>query len=177
MPPGVVVPPDDHARAAGAIRMKLNDAVFGAVLLLLGIVILVHVQSFPRIPGQQYGPALFPGVTAAGLVVCGILLIVGGIRARGTAPWFAASDWTRSPRHALAFLAILGGAVAYMLWADDLGFLLLAPLVLFAWFIALHVRPATAALFAVVATAVIWYAFYKLLRVPLPWGLLKAWSF
>ena len=30
---------------------------------------------------------------------------------------------------------------------------------------------------ALVTTAVIWYAFYKLLRVPLPWGLLKAWSF
>jgi putative tricarboxylic transport membrane protein len=157
--------------------MKLNDAVFGVVLLLLGIVILVHVQSFPRIPGQQYGPALFPGVAAAGLVACGILLIVGGIRSRGTDPWFVASDWTRSPRHALAFLTILGGAVAYILWADDLGFLLLAPLILFAWLIALHVRPASAALFAIVVTAVIWYAFYKLLRVPLPWGLLKAWAF
>jgi putative tricarboxylic transport membrane protein len=176
MPPGAVVPRDGGARPA-AIRMKLNDAIFGVALLLLGIVVLVHVQSFPRIPGQQYGPALFPGVAAAGLVACGVMLIVGGIRSRGTDPWFAASDWTRSPRHALAFLTIIGGTVAYILWADDLGFLLLAPLVLFAWLIALHVRPAPAALFAIVVTAVIWYAFYKLLRVPLPWGLLKAWSF
>ena len=38
--------------------MKLNDAVFGAVLLLLGVVVLVHVQSFPPIPGQKYGPAI-----------------------------------------------------------------------------------------------------------------------
>ena len=41
--------------------MKLNDAVCGALLLLLGAVVLVHVQGFPKIPGQQYGPALFPG--------------------------------------------------------------------------------------------------------------------
>jgi len=49
------------------------------------------------------------------------------------------------------------------------GFLLLAPLILFAWFASLHVRPGPAALFAIVVTAAIWYAFYKLLRVPLPW--------
>ena len=39
------------------------------------------------------------------------------------------------------------------------------------------VRPATAALVAVVATLVIWYAFYKLLRVPLPWGVLTKFAF
>ena len=41
--------------------MKLNDAVWGALLLLLAATILVHVQSFGKIPGQQYGPAIFPG--------------------------------------------------------------------------------------------------------------------
>ena len=41
--------------------MKLNDAVWGALLALLGAAIVVHVQSFPRIPGQNVGPALFPG--------------------------------------------------------------------------------------------------------------------
>jgi len=30
---------------------------------------------------------------------------------------------------------------------------------------------------AVIATLVIWYAFYKLLRVPLPWGVLTGVAF
>ena len=30
---------------------------------------------------------------------------------------------------------------------------------------------------AVIATLVIWYAFYKLLRVPLPWGVLTGFAF
>ena len=47
--------------------MKISDAVFGAVFVLLGVVVVVHVQGFPRIPGQQVGPALFPGLVAAGL--------------------------------------------------------------------------------------------------------------
>jgi putative tricarboxylic transport membrane protein len=38
-------------------------------------------------------------------------------------------------------------------------------------------RPGRALVVAVVATLVIWYVFYKLLRVPLPWGVLKAYAF
>ena len=62
--------------------MKLNDAVFGAIFLLLGIVVLVHVQAFAKIPGQPVGPALFPGIVSAALAVCGVLLIVSGVRRR-----------------------------------------------------------------------------------------------
>ena len=47
--------------------MKINDAVFGAILLLLGAAVLVTVQSFPRIPGQNVGPGLFPGLIGAGM--------------------------------------------------------------------------------------------------------------
>ena len=38
-------------------------------------------------------------------------------------------------------------------------------------------RPALAVTVAVVASLVIWFAFYKLLRVPLPWGVLKSYAF
>jgi putative tricarboxylic transport membrane protein len=33
--------------------VKINDAIFGAVLLALGLALLWHVQSFPKIPGQN----------------------------------------------------------------------------------------------------------------------------
>ena len=157
--------------------MKINDAVFGVVLLALGIVVLTQVQSFPRIPGQQVGPALFPGVVAAGLAICGALLIASGIRRRAVEPWFRVPDWVGSGQHLVAFAAIIAGVVAYILWADDLGFLLLAPILLFVWFIALKVRALPAAFTAIVVTIAIWYAFYRLLRVPLPWGVLKPWAF
>ena len=41
--------------------VKLNDAVFGLLLTLLGAAVLVGIQGYPRIPGQPVGPALFPG--------------------------------------------------------------------------------------------------------------------
>jgi putative tricarboxylic transport membrane protein len=157
--------------------VKINDAVFGALLLVLGLAVLLHVQSFPKIPGQNVGPALFPGSVAAALVVCALLLIVSGVRSRPGSAWFESLPWMRSPRHAGAFVAVIGSSIAYIVLADSVGFLIVAPLALVAMFIAFGVRPVTAAVVAVVGTLVIWYAFYKLLRVPLPWGVLERFAF
>ena len=153
--------------------MKINDAVFGAFLLVLGLAVLVHVQSFPKIPGQNVGPALFPGIVAAGLVACALLLILSGLRSRPQAPWFEALPWVRSPRHIGAFIAVVVATTAYVLLANRVGFLIVAPLALLAMFVAFGVRPVVAVVVAVAGTLVIWYAFYKLLRVPLPWGVLE----
>ena len=157
--------------------MKINDAIFGAVFLLFGVVVLVHVQGFSKIPGQQVGPALFPGLIATALAVCGVLLIINGIRRRGTQPWTETADWMRSGRHLVAFAAIVGGVAAYVFLADAVGFLIVAPLLLILWLKVLGVRTGMAAIVAVVATLLIWYAFYKLLRVPLPWGVLTKMAF
>ncbi len=157
--------------------MKINDAVFGALFLLLGVVVLVHVQAFPKIPGQQVGPALFPGLLAAALAVCGVLLIVSGVRRRQEQPWYETAEWMRSGRHFVAFAAIVLGVAAYVVLAQSVGFLLVAPVLLWIWLAVLGVRPLRAGVVAIVATLVIWYAFYKLLRVPLPWGVLTGIAF
>lgn len=157
--------------------MKINDAIFGAVFVLLGLVVIVHVRSFPMIPGQQVGPALFPGLIAAGFVGCGFLLIVSGIRKRATEPWYETAEWMRSGRHFVAFFAIVGGVAAYVWLANAIGFLIVAPILLWIWFVTLRVRPWPAMVVAVIATLAIWYAFYKLLRVPLPWGVLTGFAF
>lgn len=157
--------------------MKFNDAVFGAILLLLGLAIVSYVQSFPKIPGQQVGPAIYPGLVAAGLAVCGILLIVSGLRHRSSQPWFAADDWTRSRQHVVGFLAVIAAVVFYIVASDALGFLLVGFLILFALFQLFGVRPVRAAIVAAVATFLIWFAFYKLLRVPLPWGVFTKFAF
>ena len=74
-------------------------------------------------------------------------------------------------------LAIVVGVAAYILFANAVGFLLLAPVLLFVWFRTLGVRTPLAVVVAIVATLLIWYAFYKLLRVPLPWGVLTRFAF
>jgi len=157
--------------------MKLNDAAWGAVLILFSIAILVHVQSFPTIPGQKVGPALFPGLIAVCLAVCAVLLIVNGLAARREggerASWFELDAWTRSPRHLLAFAAVVGVNVLYILFVDKVGFILMGTAYLAVLFVVFGTRFWSALVWAIALTAAIHYAFYKLLKVPLPWGVLE----
>jgi putative tricarboxylic transport membrane protein len=152
--------------------VKVNDAIFGLVLLALGAAVLFGVQGFPKIPGQPVGPALFPGLIAVGLCACGAMLVWSGLRERPRAAWVTWDDWVRSPRHVLALAVLLGSIVFYIVAANWLGFLPTAMLILVAMLLVLRVRPGRAVVIAVTATLVIHFAFYKLLRVPLPWGLL-----
>lgn len=156
--------------------MKLNDAVWGVLLALLGAAILVHVQSFPNIPGQNVGPALFPGAVAAAMCVCALLLIGRGLAARrhgAAAAWIEAPGWLRSRRHLLAFGVLVASSLFYLLAVQRLGFVLTAFVCLTALMSVLRVRPVVALPVALVMTLAIHYAFYKLLRVPLPWGVLQ----
>ena len=158
--------------------MKFNDAVWGALLLLLGGALLVHVQGFPAMPGQKVGPALFPGLLAVGLGVCGAILVVRGLRARAAASpgsqWLILPEWSRSPRHVLGFAMLVAVNLLYLLAVDKLGFVITGSIYLAALMWVLRVRPARIVPIAIVLTLAIHFCFYKLLRVPLPWGLLQS---
>ena len=153
--------------------MKVHDALTGAGLAALGGVVLWHVQSFPAMPGQKYGPAWFPGVIALGLVVCGMLL---ALRAR-SAPWLAAPEWLARARPRTAFVAVLGGLFCYVLVADRAGFHLTGFVLLLVWTRVLGAAWRLAIPVALLATVLIHLAFYKLLRIPLPWGILERFAF
>jgi putative tricarboxylic transport membrane protein len=151
--------------------VKINDAVVGVALIALAIAILVHIQVYPLIPGQKYGPALFPGLVAVGFIATGALLIVRGVR-QGF-PLVQLAPWLRSPGPVTSFLAVCAALVFYIVAAGPLGFIPTGVILLAALFLKFGVRPVRAIATAVVATLVIHTAFYKLLKVPLPWGLLE----
>jgi putative tricarboxylic transport membrane protein len=157
--------------------MKLNDAVWGALLILFSAAILVHVQGFPTIPGQKVGPALFPGLLAAGLAVCAVFLIANGVASHAQggerAHWLALDGWTRSRRQLRAFAAVIGVNVFYILLVDRLGFILTGTVYLGLLFLVFGVRRKAVLPLALIVTLGIHYAFYKLLKVPLPWGILQ----
>jgi putative tricarboxylic transport membrane protein len=157
--------------------MKINDAIWGALLLLLSVAILIHIQSFPNIPGQKVGPSLFPGFIAVALGTCALILIFTGIAAhrRGSeqSPWVGSEPWMRSPRHILALSLVIGVNVFYILVVDRLGFIPTGVIYLAALFAVFGVTARWILPLAMVVTLVIHYSFYKLLKVPLPWGLLE----
>ena len=152
--------------------MKLNDAVFGAVFFALSLLVFWSIRDYPSIPGQNIGPAAFPGVVAAGLAICSVLLMIQGVRNRNAGPWLSLDAWTRNPRTLLGFAVTVGVLLVYVLAADRLGFIVVGIIMLTAMLSALRVRLFAALLVASFATFAIHFAFYKGLRVPLPWGLL-----
>jgi putative tricarboxylic transport membrane protein len=156
----------------GAVRV--NDAVSGIVLVLFALAMMAYTLTFPAMPGQDYGPALFPVLIGIGFLICGIILIVSGVRRRAVEPWFSGGEWLRSPPNIIDFLGVVGGLVAYILLSDWLGFIPTAFLLLFGWLIMFRGgKPLSSAAIALGATLVVNYAFTQLLLVPLPLGLLR----
>ena len=151
--------------------MKINDAVVGVGLIALAIALLVHIQAYPLIPGQNYGQALFPGLIAVGFIATGALLITRGVR-QGF-PLVQLSPWMRSPPLVTNFIAVCAALVFYIVAVGPLGFIPTGVILLVTLFLKFGVRPVRAIVISIVATFVIHTAFYKLLRVPLPWGILE----
>jgi putative tricarboxylic transport membrane protein len=154
--------------------MKIHDVLSGLLLLALALAIGINIQGFPTIPGQNIGPAAFPGLLASLLALCAVLLIVKGWRAQARQPsaWFTLGDWMRSGLHVRNFFITLGCLVFYILASEALGFLICATLILMTLFAALGVRRTWILPLALGITLVIHTIFYKGLRVPLPWGVM-----
>lgn len=154
--------------------MRIDDRLFGALICLLGIVVIRHSASFPGIPGQYYGPALFPTVIGAGFVGCGLLLLGAGLRRAGLRTTLLSfPDWRGSPRGLVGVAVMLASIVAFVLAGDIVGFQVLAFSTLALLYLAAGrsiVRSVGAAL---VVTVFMELLFGKLLRVPLPRGLLS----
>lgn len=150
--------------------MRLNDALLGALLLGFAGWVWWLTGFFPRFPGQDYGPNLFPRILATGIAICGGLLVLRGLRARGRLVVF--EDWVREPARVASFLLMPGAVLFYILFSDRLGFIPTAfaiLLVLFLWF---RARPLVALPVAAGMTLLVHWFFAGMMRVPLPRGLM-----
>jgi putative tricarboxylic transport membrane protein len=151
--------------------MRTNDAISGAILIALALVMITLTATFPPFPGQKYGPSLFPRLLGAGMILCGALLIVRGLKTRrGGEALVMAPQWLAEPWRLVSFLLVPGVTLLSILAWDKIGFVpitLASLLAMFFWF---RVRPATAVFGAIVATVLLQLFFGKLMRVPLPLG-------
>lgn len=156
--------------------MKVNDSISGALVLALAVFVYLEAGTFRTMPGVPYGPGLFPRMIALVLALAGAFLIANGLRERAAQGVIVLADWARNPRSYLLFATVVGGALAFALLAPRLGFIIAAFLMLSALLlVARGVRHAGSSLVvAVIAVAATHVMFAKLLRVPLPFGLLEA---
>jgi putative tricarboxylic transport membrane protein len=169
--------------------MKVSDRVTGLMLVALGAAAYWGGSRLPPVPGQQVGPDVFPMVIGAALLACGVLIMLGIGRTfeeeekivtseagdvadaavvqpeRGFVAGFVHDGWkVLIPPAALFF---------YYFASERLGFWITASLMIFALAWSQGAKLKWAVALAIVAPALVHLVFYKLLRVPLPFGILK----
>lgn len=154
---------------AGADRGERQDLVAGLLAAGLGAAVLLHVRTFPQLPGEQPGPALFPGIVGALFVFFGLILAVRAALARRTVRDAVPTSTTSGRLNALA---VIGFVVVYLLAVETLGFVLTMGALLFLLMWRLGARPLVAVAAALTTTAVMVLIFQRVLLVPLPAGLL-----
>jgi putative tricarboxylic transport membrane protein len=153
--------------------MRVSDVISGALVVLLAVAMAAYTTTFPPFPGQKYGPSLFPRILGAGLLLCGILLILRGRRDQGRGQPFASiADSYKSQQGWMSVLLILAVILFYILASNPLGFVPTALIGVFALLVWFGVSLPRALVISVVAILTVDWFFGWLFRVPLPLGIL-----
>ena len=116
--------------------MRISDRLSGLVTAALGIAVVAMAATFPPMPGQPVGPALFPTVIGCGLVLFAVPARLerrrdeGTLRlaplAQGRTAWIEFDEWVRRPRMVVNLSLVVGCLLFYSLAVDCLGFFITA---------------------------------------------------
>jgi putative tricarboxylic transport membrane protein len=157
--------------------MRLPDRVTGLFLVGLGAAAAYGGWRLPPVPGQPVGPNVFPLVIGIGLALCGLAIAFGighSFEEEEEIIPFEGGEAPAPQGKLYGLRALLPPALLlfYVVVADRVGFILTAAIIVYVTATALGARWKLALPLAVGAPIVIHLIFSKLLRVPLPIGLL-----
>jgi putative tricarboxylic transport membrane protein len=153
--------------------MRLNDAVFGVLLIVFAIAEIAYTRTFPSLHGQAYGPDLFPIMIGVGFLITGAILTVRGIASRGGQPLLEVGAWADERRNVVSFALVLLALLFYIAASDWLGFIPTAFIIVLVLLKSFGSGLITAVVIAALTTLGIHALFARVLLVPLPWGLLQ----
>ena len=156
--------------------MKTDDGLIGTIFVILGASLVLVSFGMPQVAHIDYGPGLLPLLVGFGFCFAGAFLIFyRALRSKGAVIGLIQFS-SKVPNGGLGIFLVLGCIFAYVVLAKTVGFLLLAPVLLFVltyWF---ERRFLLSAICAVVGTIIFHILFYQLMSAPLPWGLLLPWA-
>ena len=145
-----------------------RDRATGLIAAILGIVVAIYAYFLPKsgIEGD-IGPAIFPYIAAAMLIVCGIILVVR--KQDGDSAPFLPETVQKKRFLLMTVVYVLYGI---LLWA--VGFLIATPIACFVLCAMMSGKRKIAkwklAFFSIIVTAIVYYCFYILLSLQLPVG-------
>jgi len=161
--------------------MRLSDRVTGSFVATLGALATYGGSQLPPVPGQDVGPSVFPMVIGVGLMLCGLMIALGighSFEDEAEADLAAVQGPSQEaqPSEPLSYRlrALLPPILLlfYVYAADRIGFVPVAAIMIFASALAFGAKLRVALPLTLLAPIAIHLIFYKLLRVPLPPGLL-----
>ena len=145
-----------------------RDRATGLIAAILGIVVAIYACFLPKSGTEgDIGPAIFPYIAAAMLIVCGIILAVR--KQDGDSAPFLPETVQKKRFLLMTVVYVLYGI---LLWA--VGFLIGTPIASFVLCVMMSGKREIAkwklALFSIIVTAIVYYCFYSLLSLKLPVG-------
>ncbi len=161
-----------------------NNILIGIGTMLWGSVIFFLIRDFPRLDDGHPGPALFPGILAGLFIAFGAFLLIQSLRTRKhlrTDPVAPSQDSDKnllsmeasySPQGFVNALCVAAAILFYIFFVEILGFLITGFLLLTLLMIKLKVPIWKSSIISLLSTVGVYILFAKILRVPLPWGLL-----
>ena len=153
--------------------MRVNDAVFGVLLIVFAIAEIAYTRTFPSLHGQAYGPDLFPIMIGVGFLITGAILTIQGLAQRAGQPLLEVGPWADDRRNVVSFALVLLSLLFYIAASDWLGFIPTALIIMLVLLRSFGSGLITALVIAALTTLGIQALFARVLLVPLPWGLLQ----
>lgn len=155
--------------------MRINDSILGLIIIAFSAFVLVEARTYQALPGVPYGPGLFPSILAGAVMFGGLILIYKGIRRRKEVGWISLEPWARLPRTYMILGAIFATLLFYILFSEKIGFLITSAVLLFGLMLWTRggKRVLSSLIISMIFTIAVYLIFAKVLRVPLPRGLLE----
>ena len=150
--------------------MGKNDYIGGGIFVALGVFIWAMTFQFPGLDKGHPGPSLFPQVLGTLFIFFGSLVIYNGWKTKKVKEESPPGE--EIPLNSFNPILVIILIAAFIAAANKLGFIISGVAILFILMMKLRVSLLKSSIVSIVLVCFVFLIFSKLLRVPLPIGLL-----
>jgi putative tricarboxylic transport membrane protein len=151
--------------------MGKKDLIGGGIFMALGVFLWSMTVQFPVLDDAHPGPSLFPRVLGTLFIFFGGMVVHSGWKSRGMKEAVVPEEEQVSLNYFNPILVIILIA-AFIALANKLGFIITGAAILFILMMKLRVSLVKRSIVSIALVCFVYFIFSKILRVPLPMGLI-----